>query len=111
MTFASLNNLAPGMEEFDALYHVSVDVLLPDDLDGLVPGPVPGSHVPVALSDGSGDGEVPDLAVHLAGKELHLSQMILSGFLSLNSSTGTICKELSADDTVFLEGSLALHDI
>ena len=47
--------------------------LLPDDLDGVGPGPVPGSHVPVALGDGSGDGErsrymlwVPDLESYLS---------------------------------------------
>ena len=28
---------------------------------------MPGSHVPVALGDGSGDGEVPLLAVHVVG--------------------------------------------
>ena len=47
------------IEEFDTLQHLSNDdVLLPDDLDGVGPGPMPGSHFPVALGDDR-DGEVP----------------------------------------------------
>ena len=73
------------IEEFDTLQHLSNDdVLLPDDLDGVGPGPMPGSHFPVALGDAR-DGEVP---------ESYLSQMpkflILIGFLSVISSTDTI---------------------
>merc|ERR1719431_2246924 len=45
----------------------SLHNLAPDDLDGVGPGPVPGPHVPVALGDGCGHGEVPVLAVHVVG--------------------------------------------
>jgi hypothetical protein len=55
------------MEGLDTLNHLSGDVLLPDDLDGVGPGPLPGSHVPVALVDGSEDGEVAVLPVHVVG--------------------------------------------
>lgn len=36
-----------------------------DDLDGVSTGSVPGSHVTVALSDGTSDTEVTVLAVHV----------------------------------------------
>ena len=36
-------------------------------LDGVRPGPVPGSHVPVAGGDGGGHGQVAVLAVHVVG--------------------------------------------
>ena len=48
---ASLNNLTP--RDGRVRYFVQ-SVLLPDDLDGVGPGPVPGSRVHVALGDGSG---------------------------------------------------------
>ena len=40
---------------------------VPDDLYGVSSGPVPGSHVPVALGHGGVDGEVTVLAVHVVG--------------------------------------------
>merc|ERR1719234_151603 len=43
----------------------SGDNFAPDDLDGMGPGPVSGSHVTVALGDGRVDGQVPVLAVHV----------------------------------------------
>ena len=56
-----------GMEELDTSYHLfNDDVLLPNDLDGVGTGPVPGSHVPSALGDDR-DGEVPVIAVHVVG--------------------------------------------
>merc|ERR1719234_2827084 len=45
----------------------SGDNFAPDDLDGVSPGPVSGSHVTVALSDGRVDSQVPVLAVHVVG--------------------------------------------
>ena len=36
-------------------------------LDGVSPGAVAGAHVAVALGDGSADGQVPVLAVHVVG--------------------------------------------
>merc|ERR1711997_1058072 len=38
-----------------------------DDLDSVGTGSVSSSHVPVALSDSLGDGEVPVLSVHVVG--------------------------------------------
>ena len=40
---------------------------MPDNLDGVGPGSVPGSHVSVALGDGTVDGEVTVLSVHVVG--------------------------------------------
>ena len=64
---ASLNNLAPRDVRVRNFNNLSGEVVLPNNLDGVGPGPVPGSHVPVALGDGSGDGEVPVLTVHVVG--------------------------------------------
>ena len=54
-----LNQRTPGL--------VGSDGLDSDDLDGVSPSPVPGPHVPVALGDGSTDGQVTILAVHVVG--------------------------------------------
>ena len=39
-------------------------------------GPVPGSHVPVALGDGATDGEVTVLAVHVVGPGPAAQQLV-----------------------------------
>ena len=38
-----------------------------DNLDGMGAGPVAGSHIAVALGDGSGHGQVAVFAVHVVG--------------------------------------------
>ena len=72
------NNIVPaGQRELDlAVVHLGDKGppalagghgLAPDDLDGVGPGSVPGSHVSVALGDGTVDGEVTVLSVHVVG--------------------------------------------
>merc|ERR1719234_995889 len=71
----------------------------PDDLDSVSPGPVSGTHVTVALSDGRVDGQVAVLAVHVVSsrtrivpqpnaKVLDLQGILLPDLLNRDDLTG-----------------------
>jgi len=81
----------------------SFNNLAPNNLDGVCPGSMPGSHVPVALGDSGRDGQVPVFAVHVVSarpgvvlqpdtKVLDLKRFPLSDLLHRHDLTSGLFK-------------------
>ena len=79
------------MYEQSLTTELSLYVFLPDDLDAVSPGPVPGPHVAVALGDGSTHGQVPEHCHHHYNSYFKLYNDLLSSTLDY-----TITKKLIA---------------